>query len=227
MAHCKDPSSHDKELLPVRILEDIKHRQTSIDWDDRIGLQKLWNLKEKGWKVSVEWKSTPFGIGLFAAEDIAAGTVLRDGVLGRNLFQFRNVHEIEEFCRDSENEYNSRLRYISDYLWGFDPNSDERGYTVHTSFHDERFFGCWIPGNGLNHNPTPNTVYRPRRSASSSGGLVGITLNALCDVPRGQELYDDYRRHDHAPEWLREFSKAKNVILNFAECNDFVLPEEE
>eukprot|EP00961_Rhodomonas_salina_P156511 2107588-Rhodomonas_salina.7 len=49
----------------------------ALEWDDRIGLQEKWANAEKGWKVLVEWKQTPYGAGVFAAQDIAAGTVLR------------------------------------------------------------------------------------------------------------------------------------------------------
>jgi hypothetical protein len=184
----------------------------------------------------VEWKQTLFGAGLFAAEDIVDGTLLRTGIIGINLVQFRSINEIETFCKgpdqkdDNENEvmYKSRLNYVKDYLWGYNPNADERGYDVYADKeerirspeHDAaRFFGMWVPGNGLNHNPSPNTVYRP----SSNGGMdVGIDLIALRDIKKGEELFDDYSRHGNAPTWLLEFASKYNVTLNFAECNNFV-----
>lgn len=42
-----------------------------------IGLQTKWSNADKGWKVAVEWKKTPFGAGLFAAQDMDAGTTMR------------------------------------------------------------------------------------------------------------------------------------------------------
>ena len=220
-----------------------QHNQ-KVDWDDRIGLQAKWTNEEKGWKVAVEWRQTPFGAGLFAAQDILAETALRVGKNGRNLLQFRSVDDIEAFCRggdDDDNDgikelssssslYRSRLLYAKDYLWGFNPNNaDQQGYDNIIITDDEsklaemeatRFFGMWVPGNGLNHNPDPNTVYRP----DPQGGTdVGINLVALRDIRNGEELFDDYRRHGKAPKWLLEFAEEYKVTLNFAECNDFVV----
>lgn len=160
---------------------------------------------------------TLFGVGLFAAEDIAAGTVLRTGVIGRNLLQFTNADDIESFCqRGGSDEFDSRLRYTCDYLWGFTTKgTDEQGYRD-TYKEKHRFYGCWVPGNGLNHKTEPNTVYRSSEN--------GINLVALTEVEAGDELYDDYTRHGRAPEWLLAFSQKYNVNLNFAECNDFVDP---
>ena len=42
----------------------------SVNWDDRIGLQSAWSNPEKGWQVDVEWKTTPYGAGLFAKQDM-------------------------------------------------------------------------------------------------------------------------------------------------------------
>lgn len=194
---------------------------TPVDWDDRIALQKSWSNSEKGWKVDVEWKMTPFGVGLFAAQDIVAGTILRTGVIGCNLKELSSIEHIEEFCQSGrEDEYYARLRYVADYLWGFTVSgTDKEGYCdAHHQDERHRFFGAWVPGNGLNHSPRPNTVYRttPR----------GIDLVALTDVMSGDELYDDYRRHGQAPKWLADFARQKQLTLNFAECNDFVNPKD-
>lgn len=101
-----------------------------MDWDDRIALQKSWSNSEKGWKVDVEWKMTPFGVGLFAAQDIVAGTILRTGVIGCNLKELSSIADIEAFCQSGrEDEYDARLRYVADYLWGFTVRgTDKEGY---------------------------------------------------------------------------------------------------
>lgn len=201
------------------------HAHNYIEWNDRIALQSMWSLKEKGWKVAVEWKETPHGIGVFsdATETIAAGTVLRVGKNGRNLLQFKSIDDIRAFCGDSDSgggsDREGRLNYVKDYLWGYSTISDERGYAIPGSTEDEdRFFGMWLPGNGLNHHSSPNTVYRTLPGGTDSG----IELVALTDIKQGEELYDDYRRHGVAPAWLREFAQANDVTLNFADCNDFV-----
>ena len=198
-----------------------------VDWSNRLSLQAKWSNEQKGWQVGVEWKKTPYGVGLFATEDIAKGTILRIGKIGFNLVQFQSTDDIESFCKNGtgEEEYKARLHYVSDYLWGFSyKNTDERGYTLQPLEDNEslndRFFGMWIPGNGLNHSPIPNTVYQTRQG----GTAEGIALVALCDINSGQELFDDYRRHGRAPHWLLEFSKAKQVSLNFVDCNNFVQP---
>jgi hypothetical protein len=192
-----------------------------VDWDDRIQLQSKWSNEEKGWKVAVQWKETPYGVGLFSAQHINAGTILRKGCFGRNLLRFETANDIEAFLQDVTNsaESQARLRYVSDYLWGFYAHSDERGYPISLcTDRNNQFVGMWIPGNGLNHDVNPNTVYRPK-----VGGLEeGIDLIALTDIAAGDELFDDYRRHGSATTWLLEFAKTKNINLNFEGCNDFV-----
>eukprot|EP00536_Pseudo-nitzschia_multiseries_P012352 jgi/Psemu1/208430/e_gw1.468.16.1 len=197
-----------------------------LDWNDRIGLQDRYSLEEKGWEVDVDWRSTPYGAGLFSKEDVSAGTILRKGVIGVNLKEFTSIADIEEFCTaQNENDsygtgYRAKLEYVKDYLWGFNKDADDRGYDkTKTEIDDDddddqRFFGMWVPGNGLNHNEVPNTVYKPTPD--------GIDLVALVDIRANDELFDDYRRHGISSPWLKEFANIHNVTLNFADCNDFV-----
>ena len=204
-----------------------------LDWDDRIGIQDQFTLEEKGWTVPVDWRSTPHhGVGVFSTDTIKAGTVLRRGILGVNLQEFTSRADIEALCRRSggtegergdnrpRSSSQAKLEYVTDYLWGFSTATDHRGYAIKadngatSSDDDDRFFGMWIPGNGLNHHETPNTVYRATPD--------GIDLVALVDVRPDDELVDDYRRHGTASEWLKEFATLHNVTLNFVDCNDFV-----
>lgn len=207
---------------PIPILEECQQRMM-VDWDDRIKLQATWSLREKGWLLDCfEWKPTPqHGIGLFATQDISAGTVLRIGTKGKNLKFFTSANDIEDFCNgQGEQHYVSRLNYVKDYLWGYNTMADEQGYELPGRPKDSEsfYFAMWVPGNGLNHNPIPNTVY-----CTLSGGIdQGIALVALTDIQKSHELVDDYCRHGSAPEWLQEFAKQKNITLNFANCNDFV-----
>jgi SET domain-containing protein len=177
-------------------------------------LQKKFTLAEKGWRVPVEWKpSDSGGIGVFAKESIPENTVLRIGIKSYNLMKVETIQDIERFCSLTDSSlYHQRLRYVADYLWGFyySPRQNDK----YRASDDERFFGFWIPGNGLNHNETPNTEYRAT--------IAGINLVALENIEAGQELFDDYRRHGTAPRWLKEFATDKNLHLNFADCNDFV-----
>lgn len=189
--------------------------QTTLDWSDRIGLQSRLSLDEKGWHVGVDWRPTPYGAGVFATQDIAKGSVLRTGVIGVNLKEFCSLRDIDDFCHQGKTpeEISARREYVKDYLWGFNKNADERGYDQ-DAVEPERFFGMWIPGNGLNHSVEPNTVYRATPD--------GINLVALCDISKDDELVDDYRRHGLSPNWLKEFALIHNVTLNFGDCNDFV-----
>jgi hypothetical protein len=216
----------------VTIVSTVNNDNSKVKWDDRIGLQSAWSNEEKGWKVSVEWRQTPYGAGLFTLQDVPAGTLLRQGLNGINLIQFHSTREIEAFCNrgsTGSTEYDSKLNYVKDYLWGFNPNADECGYDILNEKNElspehktARFFGMWVPGNGLNHSPNPNTVYRP----AQNGFDVGINLVALRSIESGSELFDDYRRHGIAPLWLLKFADKYGVTLNFAECNDFVRGED-
>eukprot|EP00934_Nitzschia_sp_Nitz4_P004984 Nitzschia sp. Nitz4//NODE_464_length_17123_cov_69.824057//6891//7487//NITZ4_additional_000063-RA//1//CDS//3329531915//4974//frame0 len=190
----------------------------TMDWSDRIELQTKYSLEEKGWHVKVEWRSTPYGAGVFSGQDIVKGSILRTGILGINLKEFTSEQEIIDFCKTavSVEEANARLAYVQDYLWGFNPYADERGYDRLDAPPPSRFFGMWIPGNGLNHNLEPNVVYQMTSK--------GIDLVALTDMAKDTELVDDYRRHGLAPLWLKEFAQKHSITLNFADCNEFVGP---
>jgi hypothetical protein len=191
----------------VNVLCDPKAKlnDNTIDWNDRVGLQHLWDNQAKGWQVNVEWKQTLYGVGLFAKQDIAKDTVLRIGRVGKNLVEFQSADAMLYFCQGNKD----RVSYVADYFFGFDPKGDANI--------EDMWYGIWIPGNGLNHSPEPNTVYK-------AGGIVteGIDLVALADIKYGDELVDDYRRHGQPPAWARKFSEEFRVSLNFSGCNDFV-----
>lgn len=195
---------------------------SNFAWSDRIGSQNRLSLEEKGWHVDVEWKSTPYGAGLFSKQDIPKGTVLRTGIFNVNLIQFASAEEIDQFCKLDIDKEIDRRNYVKDYLWGFTSSryTDGSGYPLDPEADvidltgTRRIYAMWIPGNGLNHHENPNTIYVESQQ--------GIDLVALSDISSGDEMYDDYRRHGLAPDWLKEFSRMHNVTLNFAGCNDFV-----
>jgi hypothetical protein len=238
----KDDISTTSLVYPISILDRINNSNLDNDeriWSDRIALQNSWTLHEKGWQVSVEWKVSPLlndssGIGVFAKQLIPAGTILRIGILNDNLIQLTSINDIETFCNEyGPSQYQGRLQYVQDYLWGFYPSNmtDENGYPKSnddiSNNTDERFFGMWMPGNGLNHNKIPNTVYRNDdtfTTIASSNGKRALYLIALSDIQEGDELFDDYRRHGTTPPlWLKNYAIEKNITLNFADCNDFVM----
>jgi SET domain len=229
-AHIHDATGSMTGWHPIPLL-DILYRNSDVRiWSNRRVLQDQFSLRDKGWHVDVVWNMTPqYGIAVYANQDIARGTVVRTGYLHKNLIPLASVEAIESFCGGPWNSdqtsplYQQRLQYVQDYLWGYYPTSstDERGYpreTEHGAM-DARFFGMWIPGNGLNHNNNANTVYRDLPGGPFQQGLQ---LVALTDIAKGEELFDDYRRHGTAPLWLRRFAQDKNITLNFADCNGFV-----
>ena len=150
-----------------------------VDWNDRVKLQSRWSNDDKGWRVSVEWRQTTYGAGVFAMQDIAAGTILRHGRIDTNLKQFKSAQEMRDFCKDDSGcectaGTNSALvAYVGDYFYGFNPGVGETWY------------GIWVPGNGLNHSEDANTVY-----LAAEGGLTtGINLVALTDVRAGTDAF--------------------------------------
>ena len=244
-----------------------KKQQQQIPWQDRQALQQLWTNQEKGWKVDVEWKSTPkllgagtnnTSIGVYATRDIPKNQVLRTGIVGVNLLPLMDVQSVETFCGpDASNtttEFPQRVHYLKDYLWGcYLGEVDDCGYPLvlthtntttntNTNDNDLYYYAMWIPGNGLNHHAhLVNTVYRPVWTTTTKASrkdededededpttqhnksLYGIDLVSISDIHAGDELFDDYRRHGPAPEWLRDWALRYNVSLNFQGCNDFV-----
>jgi SET domain len=231
----KDACIPNDSIYPIPVLDALNKCADQNIWYDRIMLQNKFTLQEKGWRVDVVWQPTEqYGIGVYANQYIPAGTILRIGYLYKNLFPFTCSEDIESFCNSYPHcsneatdthalEYQTRLNYVKDYLWGYSSCTDAMGYPnmEQHSDKDGRWFGMWIPGNGLNHNSSPNTIYRDVLPGGPSE--TGIQLLALTNIEKGEELYDDYKRHGVAPQWLREFAQDKNITLNFADCNEFVL----
>ena len=197
-----------RSIAALSILQQCE-AASDIEWDDRVDFQSRFSPEEKGWQVKVEWKPSKYGTGVFSCEDIPQHTVLRVGEIGRNLLGFENPDDLVAFAGEEP----AKWRYLQDYLWGLYTEADERGYQLSSS--SSMWVGMWIPGNGLNHSTEPNTMYR-------DFGAGRLNLVALTDITAGDELFDDYRRHGIAPEWLKEFASSKGLSLNFADCNDFV-----
>eukprot|EP00462_Mataza_sp_D1_P023531 CAMPEP_0175143718 /NCGR_PEP_ID=MMETSP0087-20121206/13642_1 /TAXON_ID=136419 /ORGANISM="Unknown Unknown, Strain D1" /LENGTH=206 /DNA_ID=CAMNT_0016427927 /DNA_START=56 /DNA_END=676 /DNA_ORIENTATION=+ len=205
---------------------------TGADWDNRVTLQAKWTAPEKGWKIGVEWKETQWGTGVFATEDVTKGSILRTGKTGINLLQFGSLEDVLSFVTENhDNDLGEslsmpRVNYVSDYLYAFDPNAElsDKGTehynyrALHAPDQLSRFFGIWVPGNGLNHSPQPNVVY-----LTAPGGTdKGINLHALKNIRAGEELFDNYNRFGAPPPWAEQFSKKFGVTLNFAGYNNFV-----
>lgn len=208
-----------------------------FDWDDRLAVQAHWTLTEKGWCVPVEWKMSTFGIGTFVSESsstvIPKGTLLRVGVVGRNLIQFHSAADIEAFCssrggnclvdedgdsdENTNEDYQKRLRYVCDYVYSVGTNFDDHDPT------NDRFIGMWFPGHGINHSRTESCVTFERTKDGSS-----ILMKASRDLYAGQEIYWDYSNHGPCPAWLKEYTANKGLsTCNFIDTSDFICINEK
>ena len=72
-------------------------------WSDTVALQKQTDNKVKGWNYEVEWKQSTQcdSIGVFAAEDISKGSVLRRGVKGENFMTFTSAGFVSKILSTS------------------------------------------------------------------------------------------------------------------------------
>ena len=206
---CSSTSDHD----PVRTVESVG----TVDWDDRIGLQAAWGNAEKGWKVEVEWKTTPYGAGLFAKQDIRRGTVLRTGRNGRNLQQFGGVEEMRTFCEQGGTVAGTVagtgavsaavVSYVSDYFYGFDPNhhplgGEEREEPAASSREQGGGGGATTDTDRTGTEPIWYGIWVPGNGlnhgtapntvyrAAADGVARGIDLVALTDITSGDEVRD-------------------------------------
>jgi len=204
----KDASASSEEELTNVIAQLTASNKCAAFWNDRIALQNRFSNREKGWQVEVEWKSSAFGVGLFACENVCAGTLLRVGKIGSNLMEFTCIEDVEQFLTPSsdQEEYKAKLNYFSDYTYGLSRRKNDS---------NDRFIGMWVPGFGLNHHTSPNVVQR-------TDDLGCIHLYALMDIKKGEEMFEDYRLFGSAPEWLRDFASNHNIRLTFQNCNDYV-----
>ena len=95
-----------------------------------------------------------------------------------------------------ESAYRARVGYVSDYLYGFNPNSDRDGYAITdesgSADKEQRFFGMWIPGQQKEH--MCSTLANSREAACADYFYVSACclrqkslLADLCDVERKQE----------------------------------------
>jgi len=184
-----------------------------ISWANRLELQNQWTNSEKGWQVAVEWNQGPYGVGLFAEETISEGTLMRQGVIGRNLVRFQGETCLYQFLGCwNDPRYPERLDYVADYLYGVDLRNDGK--------EDQWFYGIWLPGHGINHDYDSNIVFHAVWDIDDT--LIGLNLHASQDIQEGQEILENYHAFGRAPPWLLEFKDRAKIDLNFVDCNSFV-----
>jgi len=172
--------------------------------NDRIDIQET--ITEKGWLVGVEWKTAPNhggGMGAFATEDVAGGTLIRRSPFeGGNFLQMQSYEDLEAFCGIGNPDFSDAERealkeYVKDYLFRSQPAF---GTTVPD---DQRVYGIWLPGCGdncVNDGEEPNVEDR-----LIEPGLMG--MYAKRDIKKGEPLLSNYDEdYGVPPEWIARFA---------------------
>lgn len=203
------PASRDKATCSRKTLFGNTMLGASFDpllLNERVGMQKAYSIEQKGWLVGLEWKRDPHhggGMGAFATEDIAAGTLIRRSPMdGGNFLRMTSYEELASFCALGDADYTDAERaalkeYVTDYLFrampafGTDPPEEQRVY------------GMWFPGCGdncINAGEEPNVEDRV-----VSEGVMG--MYATRDIPKGAPLLSDYdAEFGTPPAWIAKFA---------------------
>lgn len=174
--------------------------------NDRVGFQRAYSIEDKGWLVRLEWKNDPNhggGMGAFAAEDIAAGTLIRRSAIdaGGNFLRMQSYDDLASFCGLDNEAYSAERAalkaYVTDYLFKALPPWNA------VVADEERVFGMWLPGCGdncINEGEVPNVEDR-----LVEAGLMG--MYATRDVRKGEPLLSDYDADFGAPpDWIAKFA---------------------
>jgi len=175
-------------------------------WNNSIEMQESMSLSEKGWQVEVAWRDaytddgTCIGIGVFANENISTGTVLRRGLLGRNLLVF-DSKTIIPITKDK-----SSAEYLKNYAHVCPCNVDDQDQSM----------VVWLPGSGLNHSVDPNT----RKICNEEGVYYLATRN----IAEGDAITCDYGMYGVAPSWFTDMLEERlgSKDCMFQGFNDFV-----
>jgi len=198
-----DCATEDKEKMVEQrdsmILREIKnnfHEEGIPEfWMDRYKMQNAYSREAKGWKVQVKWEVSPIigaGVGVFVAEDVKEGQVLRLANTGRNLIRFRKKSDLPQ------NMSSVTKNYISNYCGQVDD-----------------FTMLFLPGNCMNHAAEPNTIMVAADEET-------IHCVACQDIKAGTELTQDYNSFGEPPEYLKELSKNESMELVFSGYNEFL-----
>jgi len=176
----KDSSLHDQ------IIKD----GAPSSWINALQAQKDIPWNEKGWQCEFEWKESGIpeaGIGAFSKELIKAGSLMRIGVVGFNLFKFDSPKDLPPMETTQTKDW---VRHYSVCV----PNIDEK-------FGDSLFI--LGPGCGINHTEkNENTSY------CYDTNLNALLVHAIRDIPAGEELVMDYKKCINPCGWLMEYYKT-------------------
>ena len=121
----------------------------------RCDAESQWPAHVNGWvagadgQALVDWDEDQYGgIGVYATEDIAAGSVLREGTFGQNMVRFHDFDDVKAFCMAADGKPDLVLiKYLSCYMFGVE--SDDRAAFANA---------LWVLGCALNHSNDPGEV---------------------------------------------------------------------
>ena len=144
------------------------------------------------------------GIGVFADEDIEAGTVLRIGTIGVNLVIFNPTTNYP-----NKNKTKATAEHLKNYAWVCPCHVKGGGKDMMVL----------IPGSGINHRTQANSMTVCRKD--------GVDLVAVRPIKRGEPISNDYNLFGRAPQWhvdmLKEAFGTDECV--FRGLNDYVTDE--
>lgn len=153
------------------------------------------NSGHSGFRVEYEVKECKHGLGLFAKQFIASGTLIWKYERGVNVRTYSTQEEVI-----------ARLQELS---W------DERKFFVsHVYIYDGRVNEILDDGMRWNHSESPNTGQNLEDLESSY---------AIRDIQEGEELLDDYGTYDY-PSWFISLAAEYEVPQDFMKKKDSTRP---
>ncbi len=155
---------------------------------------------KSGFQVAYEVKESPFGLGLFAREFIAKGTLIWKYSSGVNVRTYKNLDDV-----------NIRLAELS--------LTEQEFFMSHVYLFDGVMNEILDDGKFWNHSESPNTGSGP----GDDPNVDWYSSYAIRDIQVGEELFDDYGCYEY-PEYFIELAKKYNVPQDFIVKKDFKKP---
>ena len=173
----------------------IKVRGIPDAWKDRIKMQSLYSLEDKGYKKKVYWEKSTIDssfAGIFAEEYIMKGEIIRVLEKDVTMIVFNGKEDLPPLTE-------TFMDYFPEYIGSTDD-----------------ICHMFVPGIGCNHHVTKANIWFEKYSDRI------VHVIALKDISKGEELLHDYHDNGTPPEWLSNFAKEHNKHLNYKEFCDFI-----
>merc|ERR1711936_84323 len=181
----------------------IKLHGIPENWNQSEDMQASYSSEFKNFQVPVYWQQSQMltalgasGIGVFSQLPVKAGTVLRKGVLGKNLMRFQCEEDLPRMT-------NTTKKFLGHY-----------GFGCINELDDEKVW-LWVPGCSFNHHGVDNNVVNVETEE-------GVNLVACRDISKGEELLCDYHSYGKAPSWFKDFCDQYDIIGAYEGMNNFV-----